>query len=65
VRGNLTHFWVFWNSRLNLIGAKVSGESYRVIMLTNSRYSHLINGLNEWNSVCKFRVEGVISLIAI
>ena len=58
-------FGVFWNSGLNLIGAKVSGESYRVIMLTNNRYNHLINGVNEWNSVCKFKVEGVISLIAI
>jgi len=36
-----------------------------VIMLTNSRHGHLIKGLIEWNSVCKLRVEGVLSWIAI
>ena len=50
-RGNLTHSWVFWNSWWNLIGAIFSGDSYRVVMLTNSRYNHLIKGLNKWNSV--------------
>jgi len=34
-------------------------------MFSNSRYNHLINGLNEWNNVYKLRVEGVISLITI
>ena len=63
--GKFDSFWIFWSSGLNLIGAKVSGESYKAIMLTNSRYGHLINGLIEWNNVCKFRVEGMISLIAI
>jgi len=63
--GQSDSFWVFWNSGLNLIGAKVSGNSYRVILLTNDGYNHVIKGLNEWNSVYKFRVEWVISLITI
>jgi len=63
--GQFDSFWDFWNSGLNQIGAKVNGESYRVIMLTNSGYNHLIKGLNEWNNVYKFRVECVISLITI
>jgi len=63
--GQSNSFWVFWNSWLNLIGAKVSGNSYRVILMTNDGYNHVIKGLNEGNNVYKFRVECVISSFTI
>ena len=63
--GQSDSFWVFWNSGLNLVGAKVSGNSYREILMTNGGYNHVIKGLNEWNSVYEFMVECVISLIMI
>ncbi|QCD86488.1 hypothetical protein DEO72_LG3g1011 [Vigna unguiculata] len=33
--GQSDSFWVFWNSGLNLIGAKVSGDSYGLLMMAN------------------------------
>ena len=49
--GQSDSFWVFWNSGLNLIGAKVSGDSYGLLMMANGGYNHVIKGLNEWNNV--------------
>ncbi|QCE11724.1 hypothetical protein DEO72_LG10g2960 [Vigna unguiculata] len=64
-RGNLTRSGFFWHFRLNLVGAKVSGNYYGVILMISSGYNHVIEGLNEWNSAYEFRVECVISVFMI
>ena len=49
--GQTDSFWVFWNSGLNLIVGKVSGNYYRVILMTNGGYNYVIKGINEWSGV--------------